>query len=439
MPDEASGLAFIRKQAQTVRIVIVDLKSSGMGGGGFLQQVRYFSPHAAVLISGPLGPFLYHQGSFYDFTGPSLKQEINDILLSINQRMQSGCDSSDSGGKQPPPVRERFGPIIGRSESINTIYRLIENLNHSSSTVLIQGESGTGKELIARSLHRTGSRKDRPFVAINCGAIPANLMESELFGHERGAFTTAIQCRMGKFEAAQGGTLFLDEVGELDRSLQVKLLRVLQEKEFQRIGGNKTFKTDVQIISATAQNLKQAVEAGYFRDDLYYRLNVIPVHVPPLRERNEDIPLLLNHFFETLSETLNVPQPLISEAAQQALENYNYPGNVRELANIVERLLITSVHGKVALADLPREMRKPTASKSCATQLLNTIPKGGIPLEAVEKELIFKTLDMTSGNKAAAARMLGITRRRLYLRLAQYETVENATLGYNISEDCHMM
>ena len=298
VPDEQQGLAALQDQPARIRIIIIDLKSSGMGGGGFLQHARQLVPHAAVLITGPLGPFLYQGGNFYEFSGSSLKQDINGILLSIAQKMDNGQISPQKTGRKPER-KDRFGAIIGRSASINAIYRLIDHLQGSSSTVLIQGESGTGKELIAQTIHQTSPRQNRHFVAINCGAIPANLMESELFGHERGAFTSAVTQRKGKFEIAAGGTLFLDEVGELDRELQVKLLRVLQEKEFQRVGGNNTYKTDVRILAATSQDLSQAVQSGHFRDDLFYRLNVIPVHVPPLRERRADIPLLLDHFFNS--------------------------------------------------------------------------------------------------------------------------------------------
>jgi DNA-binding NtrC family response regulator len=348
-----------------------------------------------------------------------LKQYINGILLTIAQKMDNGQQSRIKSVRKPER-KDRFGAIIGRSESINAIYRLIEHLKESSSTVLIQGESGTGKELIAQTIHRTSPRQNRPFVAINCGAIPANLMESELFGHERGAFTTAVAQRKGKFEIAEGGTLFLDEVGELDRELQVKLLRVLQEKEFQRVGGNNTYKTDVRILSATSQDLSQAVQAGHFRDDLFYRLNVIPVYVSPLRERRADIPLLLDHFFSNTAGEMGRCLPVLSGDALNALKNYHYPGNVRELMNIVERLLTMCPDGKIGFKDLPQEVREETAYAPQSANVLNDLPDGGACLSEVEKELILKTLEMTSGNKAAAARMIGITRRRLYLRLSQY-------------------
>jgi transcriptional regulator with PAS, ATPase and Fis domain len=286
--------------------------------------------------------------------------------------------------------------------------------------VLIQGESGTGKELVAQTICQTSIRRNFPFIAINCGAIPASLMESELFGHERGAFTSAMQQRKGKFEIASGGTLFLDEIGELDKSLQVKLLRVLQEKEFQRVGGNVTIKTDVRIIAATSQDLKKDVKSGRFRDDLFYRLNVVPITIPPLRDRKEDIPLLLNHFLEVYAREMDMPLPVMTEEVKDALLSYSYPGNVRELANIVERLLVTCPGGESIIQYLPEELCQKAGMAIHSTGLINQLPEGGVRLQDVEKELLVKTLEMTNGNKLAAAKMLGITRRLLYLRLSEY-------------------
>ena len=419
VPDEHQGLKRLKDQAGKVRIIIIDLKSSGMGGGGFLQQARQISPQAAILITAPLGPFLYQEGIFYDFSGPNLKQDINAVLLSIAQEMGISCDPEKSKPR-PPKHRERFGVIIGRSKGINEVYRLIENLKDSCATVLVQGDSGTGKELVAQTIHRTSARRNFPFVAVNCGAIPANLIESELFGHERGAFTTAMYQRKGKFEIAHGGTLFLDEIGELDRELQVKLLRVLQEKEFQRVGGNRSYKTDVRIIAATSRDLKKAVQAGHFRDDLFYRLNVVPIHIPPLRDRREDIPLLLDHFFKKIAKEMDRPAPLLAPEVKSPLLDYAYPGNVRELTNIVERLVVICSNGKINYHDLPQEVREEAETTPGSATLLKELPNGGVPLQELEKELILKTLKMTSWNKAAAARMLGMTRRLLYLRLAQY-------------------
>ena len=419
VPDEQQGLKVLKERQAQIRIIITDLKSSGMGGGGFLHQARQIAPHTAILITAPLGPFLYREGVFYDFSGPGLKQNINTILLSIGQ--QKGIEHESKKNKDRTGDRkERFGVIIGRSNGINDIYRVIENLKDSCATVLIQGESGTGKELVAQTVHNTSTRSNQPFVAVNCGAIPANLIESELFGHERGAFTSAMYQRKGKFEIAHGGTLFLDEIGELDKELQVKLLRVLQEKEFQRVGGNRSYKSDVRIIAATSQDLRKNVQAGHFRDDLFYRLNVVPIRIPPLRERRGDIPLLLDHFFHKISQNMQRAVPLLDAAARRLLLDYSYQGNVRELINIVERLLVICPNGKITSQDLPEEVLAETDQTPGSTKLLKGLPNGGVSLKKLEKELILDTLKMTSGNKAAAARMLGITRRLLYLRLSQY-------------------
>ncbi len=419
VPDEQQGLKTLIDQAEKVRIIIIDLKSSGMGGGGFLQQARQISPQAAILITAPLGPFLYQEGIFYDFSGPNLKQDINSILLSITREM--GISHGPKKNKaRPRKHRERFGVIIGRSKGINQVYRMIENLKDSCATVLVQGESGTGKELVAQTIHQTSTRRNLPFVTLNCGAIPANLIESELFGHERGAFTTAMYQRKGKFEIAHGGTLFLDEIGELDKELQVRLLRVLQEREFQRVGGNRSYKTDVRIIAATSRDLKKAVQAGHFRDDLFYRLNVVPIHIPPLRERREDVPLLLDHYFNKFAGDMDRSVPLLTPEVRSLLQAYSYPGNVRELTNIVERLFVICSNEEITCHDLPEEVREEAVETEGPAKLLKELPNDGVSLQELEKELILKTLKMTSWNKAAAARMLGMTRRLLYLRLAQY-------------------
>lgn len=425
VPDARQALKLLEDNAGDVWIIIIDLKSSGLGGAGFLQQMRRIVPDAALLIVGPLGPFLYQKGNFYELHGLNFKQNINTILLSIVRKMRPEIIS----GKEVKPavdIKERYGVIIGKSEAINNVYQLIDNLKDSSISVLIQGESGTGKELVARTIHQTSRRKDRSFVAINCGAIPPNLIESELFGHEQGAFTSATHQRKGKFEIAEGGTLFLDEIGELDRELQVKLLRVLQEKEFQRVGGNRTLPSDVRIIAATSRDLKTAAASGFFREDLFYRLNVMPIHIPPLRKREGDIPLLLDHFLMKSAREWGRPQPDITAKAESALCEYSYPGNVRELMNVVERIFIICPYGKVTFEDLPEELRNNIQLKLNSKSLLTTLPENGVRLQEVEKELILKTLELTNGNKMAAAGLLGITRRRLYLRLSQYEDYEDS-------------
>ncbi|NTV43006.1 MAG: sigma-54-dependent Fis family transcriptional regulator [Syntrophobacteraceae bacterium] len=417
--DEQQGLELLRQHPEKSWIVIVDLKSSGMGGGGFLHQARQIAPRAAVVVTSPLGPFLYRDGSFFEFSGPTLRREINKVLHGIAQKPAMETETTAELETEPKP-RDRFGPIIGGSRSINRIYELIQDLGDSLATVLIQGESGTGKELIARTIHQNSRRRGKPFVAINCGAIPATLIESELFGHERGSFTGAVCRKAGKFEVARGGTLFLDEIGDLDKDLQVKLLRVLQEKEFQRVGGNASLRADVRVIAATSQDLRRSMQAGEFREDLYYRLNVIPVFAPPLRERKDDVAVLLDHFFRTIGGSMGCPLPEVADEARRALIHYRYPGNVRELANIVERLLVTCRNGKIGLRDLPAEVREEALESSPSPERLRELPDDGVSFKEVERELIVKTLQKTSGNKQAAARMLGITRRLLYLRLAEH-------------------
>ena len=418
VPDEQQGLDLLKEQLDKDWIIIVDLKSSGMGGGGFLQRARQIAPRAAILVTGPLGPFLYHDGSFFEYRGPTLKGEINSILHSVAQNLRAARDGV--GGQSQAAAAPALAAIIGGSKAIQEILQLIQSLKDSAITVLIQGDSGTGKELIARALHQTSCRGRGPFVAINCGAIPPHLLESELFGHERGAFTGAIQQKKGKFEIAHQGTLFLDEVGELDRDLQVKLLRVLQEKEFQRVGGNTTHQTEARIIAATSRDLKEAVQQQTFREDLYYRLHVLPIYLPPLKERPEDIPLLLEHFFRLQASRSSQAAPTISKEAWAMLLSYDYPGNIRELANLVERLTVTCQEGQIGLADLPREVLAAASQAAAATEQLRELPADGVSLRAVERELILKTLKKTGGNKVAAARMLGITRRLLYLRLSEY-------------------
>lgn len=417
--DENQGLAVLNSHSDAVSIIIIDIKSASMGGGGFFQQARRIAPQASILITGPMGPFLFQGGGFYEYLGPCLKHDLNAILLGIAQKTETK-DRHEKRQAISDEPKQRFGVMIGKSPGINAIYRLIEKLKRSSATVLIQGESGTGKELVARTICQTSTRRNSPFVAINCGAIPSSLMESELFGHERGAFTSAIQQRKGKFEIANGGTLFLDEIGELDKSLQVKLLRILQEKEFQRVGGNVTLKTDVRIIAATSQDLKRDVASGHFRDDLFYRLNVVPITIPPLRDRKEDIPLLLNHFLDVCASGMDSQIPVLTQEVKDALLSYSYPGNVRELANIVERLLVTCSNGDIRLQDLPEELSQKAGMATRSTGLINPLPEGGVRLRDVEKELLMKTLEITNGNKLAAAKMLGITRRLLYLRLLEY-------------------
>ncbi|MDD2406378.1 MAG: sigma-54 dependent transcriptional regulator, partial [Sphaerochaetaceae bacterium] len=312
--------------------------------------------------------------------------------------------------------KECFTPerIIGRSHSMKELFDLIAKVSKSDATVLIRGESGTGKELVAQEIHDNSYRSERPFVKVNCAALPANIIESELFGHEKGAFSGAYALHKGRFELADQGTLFLDEIGELSSGMQVKLLRVLQEHEFERVGGTRTIKVDVRIIAATNRNLEEELRKGTFREDLYYRLNVFPLHIPPLRERKSDILLLCDHFIEKYNRKNNRNVKRISSTAIDLLMMYHWPGNVRELENCIERSVIISqddvIHGHL----LPPSLQ---SAESSDTQSKTTLRQS---LEALEYELIAEALKQTRGNQSKAAQQLGITERIMGLRIEKY-------------------
>ena len=323
---------------------------------------------------------------------------------------------------------ERYGfdNIIGTGRGMKRIFELIETIAGLTSTVLIQGETGTGKELIAKAIHFNSQRKEQKMVSINCGAIPENLLESELFGHVKGAFTGAVQTRIGRFEQANGGTIFLDEIGNMPLALQMKLLRVLQEREFERVGGNSTVKVDVRIIAATSSNLEQMVKDGTFREDLYYRLNVIPIDLPPLRERREDIPLLVQRFIEHFCETHKLDLKTISPHVLKALMAYEWPGNVRQLENIVERMVaLTANRPAILPADLPGEIQN---RDSLNFVPLIEIPEGGISFQDVvtdmERELIVQSLRKTNGNKKLAAKLLNLKRTTLIEKIKRIGLAE---------------
>jgi len=303
-------------------------------------------------------------------------------------------------------------PIIGNSAALRQVTDLVNRVAGSNATVLLLGETGTGKELTARQIHNASPRKDRPFIAINCAALPETLLESELFGHEKGAFTGAHAEKMGRFELAEGGALFLDEIGDISLSTQVKLLRVLQEKEIVRVGGTKTISTDARIIAATNRDLREAVEKGTVREDLYYRLNVFPIELPPLRQRREDIPLLVEHFVNVGAEQLACPKPVVGDDAMALLAGYNWPGNIRELQNVMERAVLLADGNTMAAGHLPREI--------VGDQPLSQNTDAESPLRGYEKAMIVKSLRESGWNQSKAARALGISRDNLRYRIKKY-------------------
>lgn len=321
-----------------------------------------------------------------------------------------------------PKKKCTFDGFIGNSSSIKQVFRLVERISETDSTVLITGESGTGKELIAKIIHFNSERSQGPFVPVNCAAIPKDLLESELFGHEKGAFTGALQTRIGRFELANKGTLFLDEIGELDPSLQVKLLRILQEREFERVGGIKTIKADVRILAATNKDLERATKEGKFRDDLYYRINVIPLNLPPLRDRTEDIPLLIDYFAAKFAQRRKREPLKFTPEAYELMMKYKWPGNVRELENLLERLTILKTNSIVTLSDLPEKFHYSSEHKkdnlpNPVKEIEVGIPECGIDINSVvsdiERKLILKALEKTGGVKNRAAKILGLNRTTL--------------------------
>jgi two-component system response regulator HydG len=307
--------------------------------------------------------------------------------------------------------REQFGDLVGRHEKMNQIFKLVANIADSDATVLIQGESGTGKELIARRIHQLSSRREKPFVAVNCAAYPQTLLESELFGHEKGAFTGATHARKGCFEAAHEGTIFLDEIGEVPVAAQVKLLRVLQFKEFQRLGSQSSIKVNLRVLAATSKNLRREMELGNFREDLYYRLHVIPIMIPPLRERMSDLLLLSNHFLKKFSERSGKKVASLKPAALANLMNYHWPGNIRELENVMEHATILTSGESIDVRDLPTYLQEPAKHP----------PRSADALEEHEKEHLIRVLQQCQGNKIEAARRLRISRSTLYRKLAHYK------------------
>ncbi len=334
-----------------------------------------------------------------------LEEAEKEKLLEENRRLKSELDKNFSPNN-----------IVGNCSSMRTIYQMIAQVADSSATVLIRGNSGTGKELVARAIHQASDRMDKPFIAVNCAALPENLVESELFGHEKGSFTGATSRRLGRVEAAHTGTLFLDEIGDLSQPVQVKLLRFLQEKTFERVGSNEQRSVDVRIIAATSRNLEEYISQNKFREDLYYRLNVFPIHMPDLKDRRSDIMLLAEHFLEKYSKMYNKQIKRISTPAINMMMSYHWPGNVRELENCIERAVLTSTDGVVHGYNLPPSLQTGQATNT-ATITLDKQADLNVMVASYEKELIVESLKMKRGNVAAAARLLNTTQRIIHYKI----------------------
>jgi nitrogen regulation protein NR(I) len=435
-----AGLDMLR--AEKFDLILTDLVMPGITGIDVLQEVIASKISIPVIVMTAFGTVqtaveAMRLGAFDYLTKPF---NLEELMIVIEKALSvSKLQKENVMLKMQLKKKYNFKGLIGDSPRMQVVYELIEKIADTDSTVLITGESGTGKELIAKTVHYNNiSRAGGPFVPLNCAAIPKDLLESELFGHEKGAFTGAINTRIGRFELAQGGTLFLDEVGELDPSLQVKLLRVLQEREFERVGGVKTIKVDVRILAATNKDLEKATKDGLFREDLFYRLNVIPLHLPPLRSRVEDLTLLMAHFIQEFCRKRKREPFTFSPDAMECLMKYNWPGNVRELENLVERLTILATGPVVKVSDLPEKLHQLTftavssaASSAQApgihgeTDILraagqnNTVEIGesGINLNemvsAMERNMIRKALEKAGGVRSKAAQLLGLNRTTL--------------------------
>ena len=317
--------------------------------------------------------------------------------------------------RQELNVRFNYGEIVGTSEKMQAVYRTISKIANSDSSILIYGESGTGKELVARAIHFSSRRKKKPFIRVSCGALAEGVLESELFGHEKGAFTGAIKRKIGRFELAEKGTLFLDEIGDISQATQIRLLRVLQEREFERVGDEQTIAVDVRVIAATNQHLVEKIEKGEFREDLYYRLHVIPIELPPLRERKEDIPVLIDHFLKKIGQEMNKRDLQVQDSAIQLLTEYDWPGNIRELENVIERAVVLCEGNLIRVDDVPTLVGGKEWHPSPVQQ------KGlNETLEGVEKQLIEKAMAQAKGVKTVAAQLLGVKTSALYYKLEKY-------------------
>jgi DNA-binding NtrC family response regulator len=413
--DGSEGISYIDKKYYD--IIFTDLKMPIVDGMGVLRHVKEHSPESICIIMTGYGTIrnaveAIKSGAFDYLTKPL---DVDEIRIAIQRGLEYRNLKRENGDLQNQLKKKyRFKNIIGESEKIQKLFEKIEKVADTESTILIMGESGTGKELFAKAIYYRSRRQVAPFITVNCAAIPNDLLESELFGHEKGAFTDAIRTRIGRFELANGGTIFLDEIGDMSLSLQSKLLRVLQEHQFERIGGVKSIQTDIRIIAATHQDLKKAVEEGKFREDLYYRLNVIPIEIPPLRERKTDIVLLVNHFLKQCSKNNNRSIREIDQEVVNRLIEYHWPGNVRELENVIERMVTLSTGETITLRDLPEMLRSyPVAKPPVAYE----IPEGGISLDAAvnefEKKLIIHALNKRGWIKNRAAQFLNINRTTL--------------------------
>ncbi len=424
-----AGQALALLEKSPADLVITDLKMPGLSGIELLRRIKADYPEIIVIVVTAFGTVESAveamKAGAYDYITKPVNAEALRLVVAralehhrLRQEVEALRRSLDR--------KYGFENILGRSAALLETLESAARVAPTDATVLIRGETGTGKELLAKAIHFNSRRREHPFVTINCGAIPRDLLESELFGHLKGAFTGAVAHKRGRVELAEGGTLFLDEIGELPPPLQVKLLRLIQEREIEKLGASGPLKVDVRILAATHRNLQAMVEDGTFREDLYYRLAVIPLELPPLRERSEDIPELVLHFFEKSKQRHGRPELVLPPALLPHFAAYRWPGNVRELENVIERLVLLARGEEITLGDLPEFLRRERPALD-AIQL--ELPPEGISLEAVEKELILRALERCGWNQTQAARYLDISRKTLIYRMEKHGIKQRGGAG----------
>jgi len=413
-------------EAEHFDLMLADLRMPGMDGLQLLKRALALSrPPICILMTAygtyETGVEAMKLGAYDCLSKPV---NLDELEVKIKKALRSNqMEKENVELRQQLDTKYGVENIIGQSEVMKSVFETIQAVAPSRATVLISGPSGTGKELVAHAIHQLSPRKNGPFVPVHCAALATNLLESELFGHERGAFTGAVERRQGRFELADGGTLFLDEVGEIGAQVQVKVLRVLEERTFERVGGSKMLSTDVRVIAATNRDLPQMVREDKFREDLYFRLNVVSIVLPSLAERRADIALLATHFLAESARENNKPVKELTQDAMNALLAYAWPGNVRELRNYIERAVVLSKGDKITLRELPAEVRE-TAATAGGQMLPGKIARADITIEEAEKQMIVRALRETNGNRTEAAKRLGISRRTLHRKLHVYQLTD---------------
>ncbi len=416
-------------KSKIIDIVFTDFKMPGKNGLDLLREIKIINPDTQVVIMTAFGTIenavtAMKEGAFDYITKPIDLDEIDLLIKRIDERQN--LLSENIRLKEQLKDRYKLSGVISSSAKMEEVISIASRVAESKAAVLIRGESGTGKEVLAKAIHFSSERKEKPFIAVNCAALNENLLESELFGHEKGAFTGADKQKRGRFELANEGTLLLDEIGDLPAATQVKLLRILQEEEFERVGGVQPIKVDVRILAATNRDIEQLIDEGKFREDLYYRLNVVTINIPPLRERREDIPTLIDFFLNKYISTTKKSKAEFSKEAFDILMRYNYPGNVRELENIVHHSLVLSREELITSEDIPISLRKKRSESGKPCDELDLETPMSEQVDSLEKKLVKEAMERTKGNQTGAAKILGIPERNLRYRLEKWGWKNNS-------------